>query len=525
MRIAKKCVLAASPLVMAMLVSPSAAARNSKETALRAEMTRLENVAKAAKSADERDRAISQMDDVLQQCGKLKGCQIVPLLEIYKRSLAIEDSSDDADLDDIDAEDRINVTGLNVPDGANADALLDDRSRNFLARVQMNPAVQAGIRRWLTDMRPSLMTSYENFQYLKPQMAPAFHKYGLSEALLFGIVAKESNGKVHVGSRVGAVGPLQFMPATGRRFGLGNDGTGFDTRYDPAMSAEAAASYIVERFAELNGSIEMALAAYNGGEGRALRIFNATGNKNFWDSTVYNQFPAETRDYVPMVIAAAWLYLHARDYGLRFPRISNKQVSLRLQKPTTLNEMTICMGNQRGTDGFQRALRNMNPRLDANQWLPAGTTLTVNSTMSRAYSWNCVNGKRADIARQVISADPSTAIVRVGALVNRTDASADNSDVVASNRPGDDATSNNDPAMVVQKPATAKSRAVITPAKSAAVTNSVPSTHRVRDGETLYSIARDYQCNVGGLISGNALKAPRYNIRPGQVLSLANCKP
>ena len=173
MRIAKKCVLAASPLVMAMLVSPSAAARNSKETALRAEMTRLENVAKAAKSADERDRAISQMDDVLQQCGKSKGCQIVPLLEIYKRSLAIEDSSDDADLDDIDAEDRINVTGLNVPDGANADALLDDRSRNFLARVQMNPAVQAGIRRWLTDMRPSLMTSYENFQYLRPQMAPA----------------------------------------------------------------------------------------------------------------------------------------------------------------------------------------------------------------------------------------------------------------------------------------------------------------------------------------------------------------
>lgn len=506
MRIEKKCVLAVAPLVLSLIANPAFAARNSKEAALQAEMTRLEAEVKNAGSPDARDESIQRMEGVLQHCGALKGCQIATFLTIYKRALATAESGDDAELDDIDAEDRVNVTASRVPQDANADVLLDDRSRKFLARVQMNPAVQAGIRRWLTDMRPSLMTSFENFQYLKPQMAPAFHKYGLPEALLFGIVAKESNGKVHVGSRVGAIGPMQFMPATGRRFGLGNDGTGFDTRYDPRMSAEAAGAYIVERFAELNGSIEMALAAYNGGEGRALRVFNATSGGNFWDANVYNQFPAETRDYVPMVIAAAWLYLHASDYGLRFPRISNKQVTLRLQKPSSLNELTICMGNQRGTDGFQRALRNMNPRIEPNQWLPAGTQITVNSTMSRAYSWNCVNGKRAEIARHVISADPTTAIVRVGSLVNRTDARSETADVVANNRPAERAATTADPALVVQTPATAR-----------------PATHRVGNGETLYSIARDYKCNVAALISGNNLKAPRYSIRPGQVLSLANC--
>ena len=525
MQSAKKCVLAATPLILAMLATPALAAKNKKEAALQAEMTRLEAEVKAAESPDARDVLITRMDGLLQQCGAMKGCQMVPLLEVYKRALAVEDASEEVDIDDIDAEDRINVTGQNVPEGATADALLDDRSRNFLARVQMNPAVQAGIRRWLTDMRPSLMTSYENFQYLKPQMAPAFHKYGLSEALLFGIVTKESNGKVHVGSRVGAIGPMQFMPATGRRFGLGNDGTGFDTRYDPRMSAEAAASYIVERYAELNGSIEMALAAYNGGEGRALRIFNATGGRNFWDSTVYNQFPAETRDYVPMVIAAAWLYLHAKDYGLRFPRISNKQVSLRLQKPTTLNELTICMGNQRGTDGFQRALRNMNPRLDVNQWLQAGTTITVNSTMSRAYSWNCVNGKRADIARQVISADPSTAIVRVGTLVNRTVDGGDSSDLVANNRPAEATSGVVDPAVVVQKPAAIKPSNPQAAAKLQPSAKKSPDSHRVSNGETLYSIARDYKCNVASLAKDNKLKAPRYSIKPGQVLRLSKCKP
>ena len=55
--------------------------------------------------------------------------------------------------------------------------------------VQFNPAVQEGIRRWLTDMRVQLLTSYENYQYMRPQMWPNFEKAGLPEALLFGILA------------------------------------------------------------------------------------------------------------------------------------------------------------------------------------------------------------------------------------------------------------------------------------------------------------------------------------------------
>src|SRR3546814_1860144 len=74
-------------------------------------------------------------------------------------------------------------------------------------------------------------------------------------------MAKESNGKAHATSRAGASGPMQFMYATGKRFGLGPDGTGFDTRYDPHASAVAAAAYLNERLGQLNNSIEMSLAA------------------------------------------------------------------------------------------------------------------------------------------------------------------------------------------------------------------------------------------------------------------------
>ena len=125
---------------------------------------------------------------------------------------------------------------------------------------------------------------------------------------------------MHVGSRAGAVGPLQFMPATGRRFGLGNDGTGFDTHTTRAPPADAAAQYLTERMAQLGNSIELSLAGLQRRRGRALRVYQSSGGRSFWDIDVYNQFPAETKDYVPMVIAAAWLYLHPRDYGITRPR-------------------------------------------------------------------------------------------------------------------------------------------------------------------------------------------------------------
>src|SRR3546814_6682920 len=105
------------------------------------------------------------------------------------------------------------------------------------------------------------MDSYENYEYLRQTMWPSFERAGLPEALLFGIMAKESNCKAHATSRAGAAGPMQFMYATGKRFGLGPDGTGFDNRDDPHASAVAAHDYLNERLGKPKKSIAMSLAA------------------------------------------------------------------------------------------------------------------------------------------------------------------------------------------------------------------------------------------------------------------------
>jgi membrane-bound lytic murein transglycosylase D len=454
----------------------------------------------------ESNAALEDMEDAIAACLKLKGCPISDLLATYKRLLktdvdgrAIGDSAVGEDVQGlIDTE----IATADVPASAEAAALLSDDGQRFVNMVRMNPAVQAGIRRWLTDMRVSLIQTHENYQYMRDQMSPAFQRSGLPEALLFGIMAKESTGRVHVGSRAGAVGPLQFMPATGRRFGLGPDGTGFDTRYDPRMSAGAAAAYLNERNAEFGNNIEFWLAAYNGGEGRALRVYRATGGRSFWDASVYEQFPAETKDYVPMVIAAAWLYLHPKEYGLSFPKIDAKPSTFRLARPASIYELTICLGNGGTRDGFMRALRNLNPRYEADDWIPSGTTMNGTAKIVGLYNRHCLQGQRAELARQVVTSDPTSAIVRVGAI-----------ETVVGTATGEDGTAV--PAGNVAPPAAVKPQDKPKPKPM--------RQHTVARGDTLMSISRKYDCRIGELAKANGLKAPRYTVKPGQRIRLEGC--
>ncbi len=437
--------------------------------------------------------ALGEMEAVVAACAKQRSCELKTMLATYERLLKASPAATGDGVYGEDGEDPIDEGDLadaDVPDAASAAALLSEDGQRFVRMVQFNPAVQAGIRRWLTDMRPSLMDSYENYRYMQHLMSPAFKRQGLPEALLFGIMAKESNGKVHVGSRAGAVGPMQFMPATGKRFGLGDDGTGFDTRYDPRSAADAAAAYLGERMRGLNNSIELSLAAYNGGEGRAARVFASSGGRNFWDADVYGQFPAETKDYVPMVIAAAWLYLHPRDYGIQWPRVSTRPATIRLAQPTSIYELTICLGNSGSRDGYMRALRNLNPRWDADSPMPAGTALNATARIATLYERYCTTGRRrAALARQLAVSNVQSALVRIGPMSSTTAAAS-----------------------------------VLAPPPPKPVRPVQPKSYKVQRGDTLSSIARKLECDIGNIARANKLKAPKYSIRPGQSLSLQGCK-
>jgi len=454
----------------------------------------------------ESDQALEDMEDVLSACVEQRGCQMGTLLTAYKRLLkqnadaesAASEEPGDADLLDDGSDHTVVATA--IPEAARAAALLNDNRHAFDRMVEYNPAIQASIRRWLTDMRVALMTSYENYQYVRAEMWPAWESHELPEALLFGIMAKESNGRVHASSRAGAAGLMQFMPATGRRFGLGPDGTGFDTRFDPRMAGIASAEYINERMRFLNRNIEYSLAAYNGGEGRAQRVYNQFPGRGFWDESVYNQFPGETKDYVPMVIAAAWLFLHPQQYGIEFPKVQAQPASFKLARPASIYELTICLGNAGTRDGYLRALRNLNPRYEADAWIPAGTTIKATQRIAALYARHCVGGPRADLARTLVAADLNAAIVRA-APFNPNVAVGDVTPLEGV--PTTVATGQPKPA----EPKRAQSR-----------------DYRVAKGDTLGRISQKFQCDLKTLARANGLKAPAYSVKPGQALKLESCR-
>ena len=124
-------------------------------------------------------------------------------------------------------------------------------------------------------------------------------------------------------SRSGAVGLWQFMPGTGKDYGL-RVSYFEDQRRDPHRSTEAAFKYL-KRLYQRFGSWELALAAYNGGPGRVNRAIRRGRSKNFW--TIRKYLPRETRNYVPAFIAATYIMHYYEKHNL-FPLYPEKQLQI-----------------------------------------------------------------------------------------------------------------------------------------------------------------------------------------------------
>jgi membrane-bound lytic murein transglycosylase D len=339
--------------------------------------------------------------------------------------------------------------------------------------IALNGPVKAALEEWLTQYRPNLLAAYGNYQYMRYLMWPEYEKAGLPEALLFGMLAKESGGKVHAVSRSGASGPLQFMYATGTRFGLATV-DGFDQRFDPRLSARANAAYIDEQLAIFNNNLELVIGAYNGGEGAMRRrVARAGGSPSFWDPAIYRDLSQETREYVPMVLAAAWLFMHPERYKLEFPHIDGNPGSITLARPASLAELSVCLGQDGNPDGWFRTLRNLNPQLDPQRAEPAGSRLHVPHFLETVYARDCAGGRWAELAAELHSA------------------------VVPS-----------PPPVAIARRQESKSRRYV-----------------VRKGDTLHAISRKSGCgSVREIAGANHLRAPHYPIKPGQVLVLPECR-
>lgn len=362
------------------------------ETAL--QQTRAGDLQAAQKTLD---GALDQLKNAAAHCGNTPGCDPQRFFSVFDHLLRLKDGSfigDETPDEATGGQSLEPIAGKagagSLPEAQRSVTLL--RGHRLSELIAFNGPVKAALEMWLTQWRGNLMDAYVNYEYLRHEMWPQYKDQGLPEALLFGIMAKESGGKVHAVSRSGAAGPLQFMYATGLRFGL-SDQNGFDTRFDPAEAARANAEYINEQLKVFNDNLELTLAAYNGGEGRMRRLVGQNTSVSFYDPRIYGQVSQETRDYVPEVLAAAWLFLHPDSYNLHFPKVDGGAGSITLKRAASLSELTVCLGSTDGMyEGWFRTLRNLNPRLDPQQEQPVGTVLQVPKLLEKPYAVRCVDG-------------------------------------------------------------------------------------------------------------------------------------
>ena len=137
---------------------------------------------------------------------------------------------------------------------------------------------------------------------------------GVPQDLIYLAVAESGFQPTVVNGRSGAGGMWQFMTFTGVQYGLTRNGY-FDYRFDPEKSSRAYAQYIKALYKQF-GDWYLAMAAYNWGPGNVQRAVQRTGYADFWELYRRNAMPAETRAYVPQILAAVIMAKNPERYGL-----------------------------------------------------------------------------------------------------------------------------------------------------------------------------------------------------------------
>lgn len=178
--------------------------------------------------------------------------------------------------------------------------------------VVYNKAVQKWINFYLKRGRSYFAKYSQRAGRYAPLLGKILEENGLPRDLIF-LAMAESGFHNKAKSWAFAVGPWQFMPYTGKRFGLKIDWY-IDERRDPIKATIAAAKYLKMLYEEF-GAWELAAAAYNAGEGKVSRAIRRYKTENFWNLRRGRYLKRETKNYVPKIMALAIIGKNLKSFG------------------------------------------------------------------------------------------------------------------------------------------------------------------------------------------------------------------
>lgn len=349
-----------------------------------------------------------------------------------------------------------------------------------------------------------------------PMIERIFQEEGLPRDLAQ-VAMVESSFIPRARSPKAACGIWQFIPETGRHYGLTSNAV-VDERSDPEKATRAAARYLTFLH-ELFHDWYLAMAAYNAGEGKILRLMEKTGLRDFWQLAASGLLKPQTQNYVPAVIASTLIAKNPAHYGFQVEYEKPLEYeTVRLDRPVRLRDLAA------GEETTLEELQRLNPEL-RSEVTPSGSDgydlkVPAGSRQAVLVAFADAPTARPPAFRRHVARKGETlaAIARRFRVSVKTLAAANSlpkkgrlsrGHVVLIPKP--------EPVHVASK--SSKVRAQAASRKQTAASQAAAKTYRVRGGDTLYRIAVKNGTTVAHLLAFNSLVAPAV-IRPGDNLKI-----
>ncbi len=418
---------------------------------------------------------------------------------------------------------------------------------NSYIEMTFNPITKQYIEFYSKKRRKLVSYMLGNSEYYFPYFEEALDRYGLPLELKY-LPVIESALNPRAVSRAKAVGLWQFILPTGKLYGL--KVTSFiDERMDVIKSSDAAARYLRDLF-NVFQDWQLALAAYNCGPGNVNKAIKRSGKNTFWG--IYNYLPRETRGYVPAFIGAAYTFHYYKELNI-LPRQTympkkvdtvyvNKMLHLR-QVSEVLNipfELLQLLNPQYKKDIIpalpDQPLPLYLPIEYISSFIALGDSIykykdslffkTIRPSEYVANSYG--NMQEVAIYHKVKNGETLQTIAqkyRVSAndiaswnqISKKRPLKAGKTIVIYVLRKKEETKSTTD-SISVSTPINLNSSDTIA---QATIANNIPKTHIVRQGDTLFSISKQYNVSIEELCRLNNISNSSH-IKVGQKLLLPN---
>ncbi|MGE5723552.1 MAG: LysM peptidoglycan-binding domain-containing protein, partial [Acidobacteriota bacterium] len=252
--------------------------------------------------------------------------------------------------------DETNQITFPVDPNLKAKAAAEIRQIHSDLPLTMNDAVAGYINYFSTRGRGVLERALTRAGMYNEMIRRVLKEEGVPQDLIY-LAEAESGFHPQALSRVGARGLWQFMYSRAAGYGLRRNWW-VDERQDPEKSTRAAAHHLRDLYKEF-GDWYLAMAAYNSGPLTVQQAVQRTGYADFWELYRRNVLPAETRNYVPIIIAVAIMAKNPAQYGLN-EIVPDKPIPtdmVTIDYPVDLRLVAECV------DSSVTTLQELNPSL------------------------------------------------------------------------------------------------------------------------------------------------------------------